>query len=82
MSVSQPIKSPCLRVCAVDGRANACRGCGRTLGEIANWGAMSAAERDDVLRLLPARIEALGERASNRDEALARISELLGGRPS
>lgn len=82
MSVSQPIKSPCLRVCAVDGRANACRGCGRTLREIASWGTMSAAERDDVLRLLPARIEALGERASNRDEALAKIAELLGGRPS
>lgn len=81
MSYSQPIKSPCLRVCAVDGRANACRGCGRTLKEIASWGAMSAAERDDVLRRLPARIEALGERASNRDEALVKIAELLSDRP-
>jgi predicted Fe-S protein YdhL (DUF1289 family) len=42
---------------------------------------MSDAERDDVLRLLPGRIEALGERASNRDEALAKISALLGDRP-
>lgn len=82
MSVSQPIKSPCLRVCAVDGRANACRGCGRSLKEIAGWGAMSEAERDDVLRQLPARIEALGERASNREEALAKIADLLGDRPS
>ena len=81
MSYSQTIKSPCLRVCAVDGRANACRGCGRTLKEIASWGAMSAAERDDVLRRLPARIEALGERASNRDEALVKIAELLSDRP-
>ena len=81
MSYSQPIKSPCLRVCAVDGRANACRGCGRTLKEIASWGAMSAAELDDVLRRLPARIEALGERASNRDEALVKIAELLSDRP-
>ena len=80
MSYTKPIKSPCLRVCAVDGRANACRGCGRTLGEIANWGTMSEAERDDVLRLLPARIEALGERASNAQEALAKIAELLGDR--
>ncbi|MFN4355903.1 DUF1289 domain-containing protein [Parvibaculum sp.] len=80
MSVSQSIKSPCLRVCAVDGRANACRGCGRSLKEIANWGAMSEAERDDVLQLLPARIEALGERASNRDEALTKIADLLGDR--
>ena len=81
MSYSRPIKSPCLRVCAVDGRANACRGCGRSLKEIAGWGAMSDAERDDVLRLLPARIEALGERASNRAEALAKIADLLGNRP-
>lgn len=80
MSYSKPIKSPCLRVCAVDGRANACRGCGRTLGEIANWGTMSEAARDHVLRLLPARIEALGERASNAQEALAKIAELLGDR--
>lgn len=81
MSYSKPIMSPCLRVCAVDGRANTCRGCGRTLREIAGWGTMSDAERDDVLRLLPGRIEALGERASNRDEALAKISALLGDRP-
>ncbi|MFN3627783.1 DUF1289 domain-containing protein [Parvibaculum sp.] len=80
MSYTKPIKSPCLRVCAVDGRANACRGCGRTLGEIANWGTMSEAARDQVLRLLPARIEALGERASNAQEALAKIAELLGDR--
>jgi hypothetical protein len=64
----------------VDGRANACRGCGRTLKEIAGWGAMSDGERDEVLRLLPARIEALGERASNRDKALAKIAELLSDR--
>jgi predicted Fe-S protein YdhL (DUF1289 family) len=80
LSYTKPIKSPCLRVCAVDGRANACRGCGRTLGEIANWGTMSEAARDQVLRLLPARIEALGERASNAQEALAKIAELLGDR--
>ncbi len=80
MSYTKPIKSPCLRVCVVDGRANACRGCGRTLGEIANWGTMSEAARDQVLRLLPARIEALGERASNAQEALAKIAELLGDR--
>lgn len=41
---------------------------------------MSEAARDQVLRLLPARIEALGERASNAQEALAKIAELLGDR--
>ena len=81
MSYSKPTKGPCLRVCAVDGRANACRGCGRTLKEIASWGAMSAAERDDVLRRLPARIEALGERASNRVAFGSALAELLSDRP-
>lgn len=79
MTYSKPIKSPCLRVCAVDGRANICRGCGRSLKEIAGWGAMSERERDTVLSELPARIESLGERASDREEALAKIAELLGG---
>lgn len=78
MSYSKPIKSPCLRVCAVDGRANICRGCGRSLKEIAGWGAMSDGERDVVLRALPERIDALGDKASDREEALAKIAELLG----
>ncbi|MEP2829362.1 DUF1289 domain-containing protein [Parvibaculum sp.] len=78
MSYSKPIKSPCLRVCAVDGRANVCRGCGRSLKEIAGWGGLNDDERDAVLRELPARIDALGERASAREEALAKIREALG----
>jgi len=78
MSYSKPIKSPCISICAVDGRANVCRGCGRSLKEIAGWGAMSDAERDAVLSELPARIDALGERASDREEALAKIREALG----
>ena len=78
MTYSKPIKSPCLRVCAVDGRANICRGCGRTLKEIAGWGAMSDGERDAVLHALPERIESLGDKASAKEEALAKIAELLG----
>jgi predicted Fe-S protein YdhL (DUF1289 family) len=62
----------------VDGRANICRGCGRTLKEIAGWGAMSDGERDVVLRELPARIEGLGDKASDREEALAKIRDALG----
>jgi predicted Fe-S protein YdhL (DUF1289 family) len=55
----QPIKTPCVKVCVVDGQTNNCLGCGRTLGEIAQWARFSDAERDAVLALLPARIEAL-----------------------
>lgn len=78
MTFSKPIKSPCLSICAVDGRANVCRGCGRTLKEIAGWSAMNEAARDNVLRQLPARIAALGPKAAAPDEALAKIAEALG----
>lgn len=78
MSYSKPIKSPCLGICAVDGRANICTGCGRRLKEIAGWSAMSDEERDAVLRELPARIEALGDKAQAPEEALAKIKAALG----
>lgn len=79
MSQLNPTKSPCLRLCAVDGRANICRGCGRTLKEIAGWSAMNDAEREIVLRDLPRRIDTLGEKASAREEAIAKIREALDG---
>ncbi len=79
LTCSKPMKSPCLSLCAVDGRANVCRGCGRSLKEIAGWGAMSDAERDKVLRDLPARIMRLGDKASAPEEALAKIADALSG---
>ena len=54
-----PIKTPCVKVCVVDGQSGNCLGCGRTLGEIARWARFSDAERDAVMELLPARIESL-----------------------
>lgn len=55
----QPIKTPCVKVCVVDGQSNNCLGCGRTLGEIAQWARFSDDQRTAVMALLPARIEAL-----------------------
>ena len=55
----QPIKTPCVKVCVVDGQSGNCLGCGRTLGEIARWARFTDAERDSVLTALPARIESL-----------------------
>jgi predicted Fe-S protein YdhL (DUF1289 family) len=43
----------------VDGQSGHCLGCGRTLNEIARWARLTDAERDQVLALLPSRIEAL-----------------------
>jgi predicted Fe-S protein YdhL (DUF1289 family) len=42
------IKSPCIGVCELDD-ASRCRGCRRTLEEIAGWMRYSAAERDAIL---------------------------------
>lgn len=55
----QPIKTPCIKVCVVDGQSNHCLGCGRTLGEIARWARLTDAERDHILTLLPPRIDDL-----------------------
>ena len=55
----QPIKTPCIKVCVVDGQTSYCLGCGRTLGEIAKWARFTDEERDAVMGLLPPRIEAL-----------------------
>jgi predicted Fe-S protein YdhL (DUF1289 family) len=42
----------------MDAQNRYCRGCQRTLDEIARWGQMSDAERETVLAVLPARKEA------------------------
>ena len=54
-----PIKTPCVKVCVVDGQPGNCLGCGRTLGEIARWARFSDDERDRVMAALPARIDVL-----------------------
>jgi uncharacterized protein len=51
----RPVASPCVQVCAVDGRTGLCFGCRRTLPEIARWSRMSDAERSAVLAHLPDR---------------------------
>jgi predicted Fe-S protein YdhL (DUF1289 family) len=50
------IESPCVKVCALDARANRCLGCGRTVAEIARWMAMSETERKRIMAELPRRL--------------------------
>jgi len=50
-----PIETPCIQVCTMDAPSGLCTGCGRTLAEIARWGAMSEAERRAIMALLPGR---------------------------
>jgi len=59
-----PVKTPCVKVCAVDGESGLCLGCFRTLPEIAAWGRYTDAEREVILEGLAAR------RASIRPEKL------------
>ena len=53
------IESPCVKICDIDRPSGLCRGCGRTLAEIASWASMSDAERRAVMAALPARMERL-----------------------
>ena len=53
------IESPCTKVCQIDPGTGLCRGCTRTLDEIARWSQMSEAERAEVVRALPQRAQSL-----------------------
>jgi hypothetical protein len=59
-----PIKTPCVKVCVVDGESGLCLGCYRKLGEVAGWSRFSDAERDAIMAELP------GRRALIRPEKL------------
>ncbi len=56
------ISSPCVKLCVVDPVSALCVGCGRTLDEIAAWGAMSEAERIAVTTTLEGRLVAMRSR--------------------
>ena len=44
------IESPCTKVCIIDPESQSCRGCFRSLHEIANWLQFSDAERRAVVQ--------------------------------
>jgi predicted Fe-S protein YdhL (DUF1289 family) len=46
--------SPCIGICQLDPTTNHCRGCGRTIAEIAAWPDLS----DDARRAILMRLEA------------------------
>ena len=53
------METPCVNICLLDEAGGTCIGCGRTLAEIAQWAAMSDAERRAVMAALPARMKEL-----------------------
>jgi len=49
------ITSPCTDVCEIDPDTDLCRGCSRTLDEIAAWVNLSDGQRQDILNSIAAR---------------------------
>jgi predicted Fe-S protein YdhL (DUF1289 family) len=54
-TAEQTVASPCINVCVLDEPSGLCAGCYRTLGEIAAWMELSAAERRAIIDELPFR---------------------------
>lgn len=50
-----PIKTPCIKVCVVDGETGLCMGCYRQLSEVAGWARLSDDERATIMAELPTR---------------------------
>jgi predicted Fe-S protein YdhL (DUF1289 family) len=60
--------SPCLGICIMDPRTRQCRGCLRTVEEIAAWYEATAAEKRALIAVLDARRAAAeGKRAAEHD---------------
>nr|WP_294866645.1 cysteine-rich CWC family protein [uncultured Pseudogulbenkiania sp.] len=56
MSTSKPIPSPCIQQCRLDDAGQSCRGCRRTLDEIAGWSGFDEMQKQAVwvrLQALP-----------------------------
>jgi predicted Fe-S protein YdhL (DUF1289 family) len=56
--------SPCINICSINTQSGFCVGCGRTIGEITGWTAFSDDERQNLMRLLPARMKSISSAAS------------------
>jgi uncharacterized protein len=54
------VASPCVSICVMNDATGLCRGCCRTLDEIARWSVMHDSEKKAVLVLVEARKGATG----------------------
>jgi uncharacterized protein len=48
--------TPCIKLCILDEPSGLCQGCGRTLAEIAGWGALDEEARLAIMAVLPQRL--------------------------
>jgi hypothetical protein len=54
------IETPCVGICHVDRTSGLCRGCGRTLPEIARWSRLDSPERLSIMATLAQRMRDAG----------------------
>lgn len=52
--------SPCNKICVIDAASGLCRGCGRTLGEVAEWLSLPPERRRAIMAGLPQRMADAG----------------------
>ena len=55
-ATSDSVLSPCIGVCLMDSESGLCRGCFRTLDEIAAWSGATNDDRRAIRASLPARL--------------------------
>jgi uncharacterized protein len=53
-------ESPCAAICLIDPKTGLCRGCGRSLPEIARWPRLESAERRAIMSGLAQRMTEAG----------------------
>jgi predicted Fe-S protein YdhL (DUF1289 family) len=64
-ATTQPIETPCIKVCVIDGESGLCMGCHRTLPEVASWAKLTDEARAAIMA------ELAGRRSRIRPEKLA-----------
>ena len=57
---SADVASPCVQLCELDAETGWCRGCLRSIDEIAAWSALDDAQKREIWQRLPARRVAMG----------------------
>ena len=62
MDAISPPSTPCVQICVIDPRSDLCVGCGRTIDEIAKWGALDEPDRRAIMAGLAARLVAARSR--------------------
>ena len=66
MSMTNRPPSPCKEICLLGTSADIYTGCGRTLGEIAEWGSATASRQHEIVRRSSARLGSLASQVTHK----------------